>query len=110
MERAARRTSPVPAHVAQFEALVPGTAPVPPHVVQRSRVRTFTLLVVPLATSARLRFGGFLLARRNAVGMMLHREPTVGLLDLAFVRVALDPEDAVVVALHPSSSPTRRLV
>src|SRR3989475_4519536 len=56
MERAARRTSPVPAQVPQLVALEPGAAPVPPHAVQRSSVRTFTFLVVPLATSARLSF------------------------------------------------------
>ncbi len=57
-----------------------------------------------------LRLGGVLLPRRDAIGMMLHRETAIGLLDLALVRVALDPQDAVVIVFHSSSSPTRRLV
>src|SRR5207237_766545 len=47
-----------------------------------------------------LRFGGVLLPRRDAVGMVLHREAAVGLLDLGLVRVALDPQDGVVIAFH----------
>src|SRR5207249_5214631 len=39
-----------------------------------------------------LRLGGFLLPRRDAIGMMLHRETAIGLLDLALVRVALDSQ------------------
>src|SRR5256886_15807033 len=57
-----------------------------------------------------LRFGDVLLPRRDAVGMVLHREAAVGLLDLGLVRVALDPQDGVVIAFHSGSSPTRRLV
>ncbi len=57
-----------------------------------------------------LRFGGVLLAGRDAVGMVLHGKAAVGLLDLGLVRVALDPQDGVVIAFHSSSSPTRRLV
>jgi len=45
IERAARRTSPVLAQVAQLVALVPGAARAA-DAVQRSRVRTFTFLVV----------------------------------------------------------------
>src|SRR2546422_7808798 len=52
IERAARRTSPVPPHVRHVVGCEPGAAPVPPHAVQRSRVRTLTVLVVPVATSA----------------------------------------------------------
>src|SRR6267143_3765422 len=66
--------------------------------------------LVGLGDLLELRFGSFLLPRGDAVGMMLHRELAIGLLDLAVVRVALDPQDGVVVAFHSSSSPTRRLV
>jgi hypothetical protein len=66
--------------------------------------------LVGLGDLLELRFRGFLLPRGDAVGMMLHRELAICLLDLAIVRVALDPQDGVVVAFHSSSSPTRRLV
>src|SRR5438309_1054833 len=52
IERAWRRTSPVPPHVPQAVGRVPSLAPAPPHAVQRSSVRTRTVFVVPAATSA----------------------------------------------------------
>src|SRR5207244_3815681 len=103
MERAARRTSPVPAQVPQLVALEPGAPPGPrPGAPLEPR---FTIAVVrgaPLGVPQdligfgdlfELRFGGVLLPRRDAVGMVLHREAAVGLLDLGLVRVALDPQD-----------------
>ena len=66
--------------------------------------------LVRLGDLLELRFGRLLFVRTHAIGMMLHREATVGLFDLGFVRVTLDAEQRVVVVRHSSSSPTRRLV
>src|SRR3989440_1966928 len=66
--------------------------------------------LVGLGDLLELRLGRLLFVRTYAIGMMLHREATVGLFDLGFVRVARDAEQRVVVVRHSSSSPTRRLV
>src|SRR5207244_3239708 len=51
-----------------------------------------------------------LLVGSQAVGMVLHGETAISLLDLRLVRTALHPEAGVIVQAHSSSSPTRRLV
>src|SRR5205807_2674908 len=66
--------------------------------------------LVRLGDLLELRFGRLFFVRTHAIGMVLHREATVGLFDLGFVRVALDAEQRVVVVRHSSNSPTRRLV
>src|SRR2546430_699189 len=59
-----------------------------------------------------LLFGRRLLLGSDAVGMMLHGQAAVGLLDLRLARVPRHAQQRVVVArpAHSSSSPTRRLV
>src|SRR2546422_10990131 len=56
--------------------------------------------------------GGVLLVRPppDAVGMVLHRQPPVGLLDFGLVGVPRHSQNGVEVLGHSSSSPTRRLV
>src|ERR671931_1327500 len=66
--------------------------------------------LVRLRDLLELRLRGLFLIGADTIGMVLHREATVRLLDLGFVRVAPDPELLVVVVRHSSSSPTRRLV
>ena len=57
-------------------------------------------------------FGGGLLGGGDAIGMVLHRQAAVRLLDVRLARVARDAQQGVVVVwpAHSSSSPTRRLV
>src|SRR5437773_1536397 len=52
IERAARRTSPVPLQAAQVVGRAPSCPPVPLHAVQRSKVRSRTVLTAPFATSS----------------------------------------------------------
>src|SRR5216117_2670985 len=56
--------------------------------------------------------GGVLLVRPppDAVGMVLHRQPPVGLLDFGLFGVPRHSQNGVEVLGHSSSSPTRRLV
>src|SRR3989442_8199477 len=57
-------------------------------------------------------FGGRLLRGRDAVGVVLHGEAAVRLLDVRLARIPCHAQKGVIVgpATHSSSSPTRRLV
>src|SRR2546423_1373306 len=106
-DRAARRTSPVPP---------PARPPPAPacHAVAivRGALLGITQHLVRLRDLLELLFGRRLLRGSDAVGMVLHGQAAVRLLDLRLARVARHPQQGVVVArlAHSSSSPTSRLV
>src|SRR5256885_2261963 len=86
----------------------------PPHAgaVVRGALLGMPQHLVRLRDLLELLFGRRLRRGRDAVGMVLHGQAAVRLLDLCLARVARHPQQGVVVArlAHSSSSPTSRLV